>query len=122
MSKPCSAGWNGTSWRWRDFVLRPAVNFSISSSPNWNIVNTLIPPEFVPCASLLRGNATSCLALPRCLTISSKKIAQRFQVPDYQVRALCLLQRKPKTSQAYWMGRDQLNQQLAWKFHAVWGG
>lgn len=51
-----------------------------------------------------------------------EEIAQRFQVPDYQVHALCLLQRKPKTSQAYWMGRDQLNQQLACKFHAVWGG
>ena len=61
------------------------------------------------------------LGFAKVLDNKLEEIAQRFQVPDYQVRALCLLQRKPKTSQAYWMGRDQLNQQLAWKFHAVWG-
>jgi len=46
-------------------------------------------------------------------------IARRFDVPDYQVRAVCLLQRKPETSQAYWQRRDQLNRLLAWKFHGV---
>jgi hypothetical protein len=61
------------------------------------------------------------LGFAKVLDNKLEEIVQRFQVPDYQVRALCLLQRKPKTSQAYWMGRDQLNQQLAWKFHAVWG-
>jgi len=42
-------GWIETFWHWRDFVLRLAVNFSISSSPNRNIANTLIPPEFALC-------------------------------------------------------------------------
>jgi hypothetical protein len=47
------------------------------------------------------------------------EIAQRFQVPGYQVRAVCLLQRKPETSSTYWQRRDQLNRQLGWKFHDV---
>ena len=61
------------------------------------------------------------LSFVKVLDNKLEEIAQRFQVQDYQVRALCLLQRKPKTSQANWMGRDRLNQRLAWKFHAVWG-
>ena len=47
------------------------------------------------------------------------EIARRFQVPSYHVRAVCLLQRKPKTSPAYWQRRGHLNRQLAWKFHAL---
>jgi len=47
------------------------------------------------------------------------EIALRFQVPDYRVRAICLLQRKLKSSPAYWQRRDQLNRQLASKFYAV---
>jgi hypothetical protein len=31
----------------------------------------------------------------------------------------CLLQRKPKTSQAYWQRRDDLHRQLGWQFHTV---
>jgi len=46
-------------------------------------------------------------------------IAQRFDVPEYQVRAVCLLQRKPETSQAYWQRREQLNRLLGWKFHGI---
>ncbi|MCX7108611.1 MAG: hypothetical protein NTX45_00515 [Proteobacteria bacterium] len=46
-------------------------------------------------------------------------IAQRFDVPEYQVRAVCLLQRKPETSQAYWQRRKQLNRPPGWKFHGI---
>ena len=46
-------------------------------------------------------------------------IAQRFDVPEYQVRAVCLLKRKPETSQAYWQRREQLNRLLGWKFHGI---
>lgn len=59
------------------------------------------------------------LGFARVLDAKLAEIAQRFQVPDYQVRAVCLLQRKPETSPAYWQRRDQLNRQLAWKFHDV---
>ncbi len=46
-------------------------------------------------------------------------IAQRFDVPEYQVRAVCLLQRKPETSQAHWQRREQLNRPPGWKFHGI---
>ena len=61
-------------------------------------------------------------SVSKCLVFTGTEGSmQQFQVSDYLVRAICLLQSKSKTSQAYWMGRDQLNQQLAWKFHAVLG-
>jgi len=46
-------------------------------------------------------------------------IAQRFDVTGYHARAVCLLLRKPETSDAYWQRHNQLNRQLPWKFHAV---
>ena len=46
-------------------------------------------------------------------------IAQRFDVPEYHVRAVCLLKRKPETSLAYWQRREQLNRLLGWKFHGI---
>ena len=38
---------------------------------------------------------------------------------DYWVRCICLFQRKPKTSPAYWQRRDDLFHQLGSKFYAV---
>jgi hypothetical protein len=46
-------------------------------------------------------------------------IAEQFNVSNYHVRAICLLQRKPKTSAAYWQRRDQINHQLGAQCHAV---
>jgi len=72
-----------------------------------------------PVRIALERQRENLLGFARVLDDKLTEIAQRFQVPEYQVRAVCLLQRKPKTSQAYWQRRDHLNRQLAWKFHAV---
>jgi len=74
-----------------------------------------------PVRIALERQRDNLLGFAKVLDNKLEEIAQRFQVPAYQVRAITLLQRKPKTSQAYWTSRDQLNQQLAWKFHAVLG-
>lgn len=59
------------------------------------------------------------LGFARVLDHKLTAIAQRLRVPDHHVRAVCLLQRKPKTAQRYWQRRNLLNRQLGWKFHAV---
>ena len=46
-------------------------------------------------------------------------IAQRFELPRQAVRDVCLLHRKPITSNAYWERWNQLHSQLSNKFHAV---
>jgi len=46
-------------------------------------------------------------------------IVEQFNVNQYRIQALCLLQRKPKTSAAYWQRRDQINNQLGSQCHAV---
>ena len=40
------------------------------------------------------------------------EIAQQFQVPYYWVRATCLLQRKQKTTEAYWQRHNTLYRQM----------
>ena len=46
-------------------------------------------------------------------------IAQRFELPLQAVRDVCLLHRKPNTSNAYWARWNQLHSQLSGKFHGV---
>jgi len=46
-------------------------------------------------------------------------IAEQFNVSRYHVHVICLLQRKPKTSAAYWQRRGQINHQLGSQCHAV---
>jgi len=72
-----------------------------------------------PVRTALERQRERLLGFARVLDGKLAEIARRFQVPDFQVRAVCLLQRKPNTSQAYWHCRDRLNRQLAWKFHDV---
>jgi hypothetical protein len=72
-----------------------------------------------PVRVALERQRENLLGFAKVLDAKLAEIAQHFQVPDYQVRAVCLLQRKPKTSPAYWQRRDQLNRQLGWKFHDV---
>jgi hypothetical protein len=46
-------------------------------------------------------------------------IAQAEQVPDYLVRAACVLRRKSTTSTAYWQGWNRLRARMGERFHAV---
>ena len=79
----------------------------------------LEPARIRPVRVALERQRETLLGFAKVLDAKLAGIARQFQVPDYQVRAVCLLQRKPKTSPAYWQRRDQLNWQLAWKFHEV---
>ena len=45
--------------------------------------------------------------------------AQHFELPRQAVRDVCLLHRKPITSNAYWERWNQLHSQLSGKFHSV---
>lgn len=79
----------------------------------------LDPTRIRPVRVALERQREDLLGFAKVLDTKLAGIARQFQVPDYQVRAVCLLQRKPTTSPAYWQRRDPLNRQLAWKFHAV---
>jgi len=79
----------------------------------------LDPARIRPVRIALTRQRENLLGFARVLDNKLAEIAQHFQVPDYHVRAVCLLQRKPKTSGGYWRRRDHLNQQLGWKFHDV---
>jgi len=72
-----------------------------------------------PVRIALERQRENLLGFARVLDDQLAEIAQRFQVPEYHVRAVCLLQRKPKTSGSYWQRREHLNRQLGWKFHDV---
>jgi hypothetical protein len=80
---------------------------------------SLDPARIRPVRVALERQRENLLGFAKVLDAKLADIGRHFQVPDYQVRAVCLLQRKPKTSQAYWQRRDRLNRQLAWKFSDV---
>ena len=46
-------------------------------------------------------------------------IAHAYDVPEYVVRQACVLQRKPDTSPAYWLGWNELCAQMGHKSHEV---
>jgi hypothetical protein len=79
----------------------------------------LDPARIRPVRVALERQRDKLLGFAKMLDTKLAGIAQQFQVSDYLVRAICLLQRKAKTSQAYWQRRDYLNQQLASKFYVV---
>jgi hypothetical protein len=72
-----------------------------------------------PVRIALERQRESLLGFARVLDAKLAAIAQCYRVPAHQVRAVCLLQRKPKTSQAYWQRRADLHRQLGWQFHTV---
>jgi len=114
-------------WLERDILALAGLCFEARCELFNFIVSELKHREYLDSARIrpvriaLERQRDNLLGFAKVLDNKLEEIARRFQVPDYQVRAICLLQRKPKTSQAYWSSRDQLNRQLAWKFHAVLG-
>ena len=114
-------------WLERDIMALAGLCFEARCELFNFIVSELKHREYLDSARIrpvriaLERQRDNLLGFAKVLDNKFEEIAQRFQVPAYQVRAICLLQRKPKTSQAYWKSRDQLNRQLAWKFHAVLG-
>lgn len=72
-----------------------------------------------PVRVALQRQGNSLLGFAKILDDKLSGIAQQFQVPDYGVRATCLLQRKQKTSEAYWQCHNTLYRQMGPKFYAV---
>ena len=59
------------------------------------------------------------LAFAGILDRKLTEIATRFELPLQAVRDVCLLHRKPNTSNVYWERWNQLHSQLSNKFYAV---
>jgi hypothetical protein len=72
-----------------------------------------------PVRVALQRQGNSLLGFAKILDDKLSEIAQQFQVPDYWVRATCLLQRKQKTTEAYWQRHNTLYRQMGPKFYAV---
>jgi hypothetical protein len=112
-------------WLERDILALAGVSFTARCELYNFIVTELKHREHLDTARIkpvriaLERQRDNLLGFAKVLDHKLEEIAQRFQVPDYQVRAICLLQRKPKTSQAYWQIHSQLNRQLGWKFHTI---
>ena len=67
----------------------------------------------------LHNQCDQLLAFASVLDQKLAVIAQRFEMPQSVVRDVCLLYRKPNTSNAYWERWNQLHSQLSGKFYDV---
>ena len=67
----------------------------------------------------LHNQRDQLLAFAGVLDQKLTDIAQRFELPLQAVRDVCLLHRKPNTSNAYWEQWNQLHTQMSGKFHGV---
>ena len=68
----------------------------------------------------LQNQRDDLLAFARVLDDKLAAIARAAAVPDYLVRATCLLHRKPDTSGAFWQGWNRLHAAMGRKFYDVW--
>ena len=67
----------------------------------------------------LHNQRDQLLAFAGVLDQKLADIAQYFELPLQAVRDVCLLHRKPNTSNAYWERWNLLHRQLSNKFHEV---
>ena len=67
----------------------------------------------------LHNQRDQLLAFAGVLDQKLADIAQHFKLPRQAVRAVCLLHRKPSTSNAYWEQWNLLHNQLSGKFYGV---
>jgi hypothetical protein len=67
----------------------------------------------------LRNQRDQLLAFAGVLDQKLAGIAEGFKLPIQAVRDVCLLHRKPPTSNAYWVRWNQLHSELSGKFHSV---
>jgi hypothetical protein len=84
-----------------------------------NALETMDRKRIRPVRIALENQRDDLLAFAKVLDEKLDDIAQRFDTPLYLIRALCLLQRKKPTSNAYWQRRNQLHAQLSGKFHLL---
>ena len=67
----------------------------------------------------LHNQRDQLLAFAGALDQKLAAIATRFELPLQAVRDVCLLHRKPSTSNAYWQRWDQLHSELSSKFYGL---
>lgn len=112
-------------WLERDILALAGPTFELRCELFNFIVAELTQREHLDSARIrpvrvaLERQRNQLLGFAKVLDTQLADIAQRFQVSDYWVRCICLFQRKPKTSPAYWQRRDDLFHQLGSKFYAV---
>ena len=75
--------------------------------------------RIAPFRRALHNQRERLLAFARLLDEKLAGIAKRLDVPQFWVREVCLLQRKPVSSTAYWKRWNQLHHQLKHRFHEV---
>jgi hypothetical protein len=68
----------------------------------------------------LQNQRDDLLAFAGVLDDKLAGIARAAAIPDYLVRATCLLHRKPDTSGAFWQGWNRLHAAMGHKFYGVW--
>jgi hypothetical protein len=76
-------------------------------------------PQILKLRKSLQNQGKELLAFAGVLDQKLEEIAMRFDVPLQKVRDVCLLNRKPSTSNAYWERWNQLHSQLSGKFHLM---
>ena len=112
-------------WLDRDILAMAGASFQERQGLMAFIVGELKQREYLDSARIrpvrvaLQRQGNCLLGFAKVLDSKLDEIAQRFKVPDYLVRATCLLQRKPKTSEAYWQRHRTLNRQVGPKFYDV---
>ena len=80
---------------------------------------TLLAHRLRPLRTALKNQRDDLLAFAAVLDQKLADIAQRFDTPQYLVRAVCLLHRKKPSSCAYWQRWNYLHHQLSGKFHLL---
>jgi hypothetical protein len=68
----------------------------------------------------LKNQRDDLLAFASVLDDKLAAIARAATVPDFLVRATCLLHRRPDTSGAFWQGWNRLHAAMGRKFYGVW--
>ena len=77
----------------------------------------LCPHRIRPVRTALENQREDLLAFAQILDDKLVEIAQRFQVPLYLVRQLCLLQKQKQSTTSYWQTSNQLQRKLPRKFY-----
>lgn len=114
-----------TQWRCRD-VLEPASPCLVTRVELFDFITDelvarehLDPKRIRPVHMALQNQRDDLLAFAGMLDDKLDAIAQTHKLPTSLVRQVCVLQRKPDTSPAYWEGLCRLCSQMGRKCHAV---
>lgn len=91
-----------------DFIVAELQQLECKQHPN---IRTL--------RKALRNQRDQLLGFADILDGKLAQLAQRFELPLQRVREVCLLLRKPSTSNPYWERWNQLHSQLSHQFHPL---